>query len=162
MTPLVVGLAFVPYGIGLFIGPLITAPLVQLRPRLLSIGMGIQVTFYAMIGILVAMGTDGRLLTLVVFLAGLGQGIAFPRLYATVLGDVPPAQAGVAAAITNTALQVGAAVSVAGIGALFFSVLGEATSERAYAHAFAIAQWTVSAGLFLAMLIAIPRTRSWG
>jgi MFS family permease len=160
LTPLAVGLAIVPYGIGLFIGPLISAPLVSLRPRLLPIGMGIQVAFYTMVGILVALGIDGMPLTAAVFMAGLGQGIAFPRLFATVLGDVPPAQAGVAAGITNSALQIGAAVSVAAIGSLFFLVLGGRTGERAYAQAFAIAQWAATAGLFAAMIIAIaPRRR---
>ncbi len=159
MAPLQVGLAIVPYGVGLFIGPLISAPLVALRPKLLAIGMGVQVTFYALIGLLVAIGIAGIPLSAAVFLAGLGQGVAFPRLFATVLGDVPPAQAGVAAGITNSALQIGAAVSVAAIGSLFFVVLGGRTGERAYAHAFAIAQWTATAGLFLAMLIAIPPRR---
>ncbi len=159
MAPLQVGFAIVPYGLGLFIGPLISAPLVTLRPKLLAIGMGVQVTFYAFIGLLVAMGITGIPLSGAVFLAGLGQGVAFPRLFATVLGDVPPAQAGVAAGITNSALQIGAAVSVAAIGSLFFVVLGGRTGERAYAHAFAIAQWAATAGLFLAMLIAIPPRR---
>jgi MFS family permease len=159
MAPLQVGLAIVPYGIGLFIGPLISAPLVSLRPKLLSIGMGIQVTFYTLIGVLVALGIDGTALSAAVFLAGLGQGIAFPRLFATVLGDVPPAQGGVAAGITNSALQIGAAISVAAIGSLFFTVLDGGTGERAYAHAFAAAQWTATAGLFLAMLIALPPRR---
>jgi MFS family permease len=156
MAPLEVGLAIVPYGVGLFLGPLMSAPLVSLRPKLLAIGMGIQVTFYTLVGVLVALGIEGLPLSAVVFLAGLGQGVAFPRLFATVLGDVPSAQAGVAAGITNSALQIGAAISVAGIGSLFFMVLGGGTGERAYAHAFAIAQWTATAGLFLAMLIAIP------
>jgi MFS family permease len=159
LAPLEVGLAIVPYGAGLFIGPLISAPLVRLRPRLLSIGMGIQVTFYTLVGALVAFGVDGVPLSAAVFLAGLGQGVAFPRLFATVLGDVPAAQGGVAAGITNSALQIGAAISVAAIGSLFFMVLGGATGERAYARAFSVAQWTATAGLFLAMLIAIPPRR---
>jgi MFS family permease len=159
LAPLEVGLAIVPYGIGLFIGPLISAPLVTLRPKLLVTGMAIQITFYLMIGALVALGVDGTPLTAAVFLAGLGQGTAFPRLFATVLGDVPPAQVGVAAGITNSALQIGAAVSVAAIGSLFFIVLDGRTGERAYAHAFAVAQWAATAGLFVAMLIAIPPNR---
>jgi MFS family permease len=159
MSPLDVGLAIVPYGVGLFLGPLISAPFVRLRPKLLAMGMAFQVTFYTLIGVLVALGIDGPPLSAVVFLAGLGQGVAFPRLFATVLGDVPPAQAGVAAGITNSALQIGAAISVAAIGSLFFTVLGSGTGERAYAHAFAAAQWTATAGLFVAMLIAIPRRR---
>ncbi len=159
MAPLQVGLAIVPYGVGLFVGPLISAPLIRLRPRLLSIGMGIQVSFYTLVGLLVADGIDGPPLSAAVFLAGLGQGVAFPRLFATVLGDVPPTQGGVAAGITNSAMQIGAAVSVAAVGSLFFVVLGHATGERAYAHAFSIAQWTATAGLFLAMLIALPPRR---
>lgn len=159
MAPLEVGLAIVPYGIGLFIGPLISAPLVRLRPRLLSIGMAIQVAFYALIGLLVALGIDGMPLTAAVFLAGLGQGVAFPRLFATVLGDVPSAQAGVAAGITNSALQIGAAISVAAIGSLFFMVLGGAAGQRAYGHAFSIAQWAATTGLFVAMLMSLPSRR---
>jgi MFS family permease len=159
LTPLGVGLAIVPYGIGLFAGPLVSAPLVRMRPRLLSIGMAIQVTFYFVVGALVAAGIDGPALTAAVFLAGLGQGVAFPRLFATVLGDVPAAQGGVAAGITNSAMQIGAAISVAAIGSLFFMVLSGQTGERAYAHAFSIAQWTATAGLFIAMLIALPPRR---
>lgn len=159
MAPFEVGLAIVPYGIGLFLGPLVSAPLVRLRPRLLSIGMAIQVSFYTMVGLLVALGVQGLPLTAAVFFAGFGQGVAFPRLFATVLGDVPAAQGGVAAGITNSAMQIGAAISVAVIGSLFFMVLGGATGERAYAHAFSIAQWAATAGLFLAMLLALPPGR---
>jgi MFS family permease len=165
VPPLETGLAIVPYGIGLFIGPLISAPLIRLRPFLLAIGMGIQVSFYIVIGVLVAVGIDGWPLSASVLLAGFGQGVAFPRLFASVLGDVPASQAGVAAGITNTALQIGAALSVAVIGSLFFTILRHASldhigNERAYAHAFSIAQWTLTGGLFIAMLIAIPRPRS--
>jgi MFS family permease len=159
LAPLEVGLSIVPYGVGLFVGPLISAPMISLRSKLLSIGMAIQVTFYTIVGLLVALGIDGIPLSASVFLAGLGQGVAFPRLFATVLGDVPAAQAGVAAGITNSAMQIGAAISVAAIGSLFFMALGGRTGERAYAHAFAIAQWTATAGLFVAMLITIPPRR---
>jgi hypothetical protein len=38
-------------------------------------------------------------------------------------------------------------------------VLDGGTGERAYAHAFSVAQWTATAGLFLAMLITIPPRR---
>jgi sugar phosphate permease len=107
----------------------------------------------------VAAGIVGAPLSAAVFLAGLGQGIAFPRLFATVLGDVPPAQAGVAAGITNSALQIGAAVSVAAIGSLFFAVLGGRSGADSYGWAFAVAQWAATAGLFIAMLLALPRRR---
>jgi MFS family permease len=160
VAPLQTGLAIVPYGIGLFLGPMVSAPLVRLRPKLLAIGMSVQVTGYALIGALVWYGVAGMSLAAVVFLAGFGQGVAFPRLFNTVLAEVPPHQGGVAAGILSSALQVGAAVSAAGIGSLFFAMLDGGSGERAYAHAFAIAQWALTSALFAATLIAIPpRTR---
>ena len=159
VPPLWTGLAIVPYGVGLFLGPISTAHLIRLRTRLLSIGMAIQVSFYTVVGLLVWEGIDGVWLSCSVFLAGFGQGIAFPRLFNTVLGDVPAAQAGLAAGILNSALQVGASISAALIGGLFFSVLGDGGGERAYGHAFAIAQWTLTGALGVAALIAIPPRR---
>jgi len=156
VEPLWTGLTIVPYGIGLFLGPIATARLVRLRPRLLSIGMGFQVLFYAVVGGLVWEGADGRVLSEAVFCAGFAQGVAFPRLFNTVLGDVPPDQAGLATGILNSALQVGASISTAAIGTLFFTVLADGTGERAYAHAFAIAQWTLTLALLAAALIAVP------
>ena len=156
VEPLWTGLTIVPYGIGLFLGPIATARLVRLRPHLLSIGMGFQVLFYAVVGGLVWEGADGRVLSEAVFCAGFAQGVAFPRLFNTVLGDVPPDQAGLATGILNSALQVGASISTAAIGTLFFTVLADGTGERAYAHAFAIAQWTLTLALLAAALMAVP------
>ena len=159
LDPLHTGLAIAPYGIGLFLGPLVSANWVRPRPKLLAIGMGIQVTGYAAVAALVAWGADEPPLLSAVFIAGFGQGIAFPRLYNTVLGQVPAHQAGLAAGIVNSALQVGASVSAAAIGSLFFTLLGSAQGERDYGFAFAMAQMTLTAALFAAMLIAIPRRR---
>jgi predicted MFS family arabinose efflux permease len=158
--PLHTGLAILPYGIGLFVGPLVTAPLpARLRPWLLTIGMVIQVAGYAAVAAVVALGMDGAPVVATVLLAGFGQGIAFPRLYNTALGDVAPHQAGVAAGVLNSALQIGAAISVAAIGSLFFAVLGAGSGRDTYAHAFAIAQVATSCVLFAALLLSIPRRR---
>lgn len=155
--PLFTGLAILPYGIGLFVGPLVTAPLARLRPWLLSIGMAIQVAGYAGIAAVIVAGHDGWPVVLAVLVAGFGQGIAYPRLFNTTLGDVAPQQAGVAAGVLTSTLQIGAAVSVAGIGSLFFAVLGEGTGRDAYAIAFGVAQASVSFALLLATLLSIPR-----
>jgi MFS family permease len=158
--PLYTGLAILPYGIGLFVGPLVTAPLpAWLRPWLLTIGMGVQVIGYAAVAVTVALGFDGWPVMLTVLLAGFGQGIAYPRLFNTVLGDVTPQQAGVAAGVLSSALQIGAAISVASIGSLFFAVLGKGTGQDAYAHAFGVAQGATTAALLLALLLSIPGRR---
>ncbi len=157
--PFRTGLALLPYGIGLFLGPLASGRFERLRPKMLAIGMAIEVFGYGATGVAVALGLASWIVALMVLLAGFGQGVAFPRLYNTVLGDVPSAQAGLASGIINSAMQVGSAVSVAAIGSLFFSVLEAGGGERAYAHAFAIAQGTLTLALFAAMLIAIPPRR---
>jgi hypothetical protein len=154
--PLHTGLAILPYGAGLFIGPLASGPLVaRLRHALLPIGMGIQVAGYAATGVAIWYGYDGSPVFLAVLVAGFGQGIALPRLYNAALGDVPPHQAGVAAAVINSALQIGGAISVAAVGSLFFTVLDAETGRAAYAHAFGIAQAATTLALFASMLLSI-------
>ncbi len=156
--PLFTGLAFLPYGIGLFVGSMATAPLpARLRPHLLSIGMVIEVIGYAAIGAGVAYGVTPWLVTLAVFVAGIGQGIALPRLYNVALGRVPPDKAGVASGVINSMLQIGASVSVAAVGSLFFGALGGAHGESAYAHAFGVAMIAVVAALGLATLATMLR-----
>ncbi len=156
--PLFTGLAILPYGIGLFVGPLITGPLVRLRPWLLTIGMAIQVAGYAGVAAVIAAGYDGLPVVLTVLLAGFGQGIAYPRVFNVTLGDVRPHQAGVAAGVLSSALQIGAAISVAAIGSLFFIVLGRGSGRDAYADAFGIAQTATSTALLIAMLLSVPRS----
>jgi predicted MFS family arabinose efflux permease len=164
--PLYTGLTILPYGVGLFIGPLVTGHLVRLRPWLLTLGMMIQVTGYASVAVVILLGFDRWPVTVTVFLAGFGQGIAYPRLFNTALGDVPPQQAGVAAGVLTSALQIGAAISVAAIGSLFFAVLGHGVGRDAYARAFGVAQAATSAALGIAMLLSIPTkgsaSRGWG
>jgi EmrB/QacA subfamily drug resistance transporter len=158
--PLHTGLAILPYGAGLFIGPLVSAPLVRrLGNALLPIGMGIQVAGYAATGLAIWCAFDGWPVFLAVLVAGFGQGIALPRLYNAALGDVPPQQAGVAAAVINSALQIGGAISVAGVGSLFFAVLGGGTGLAAYANAFGIAQAATTLALFASMLLSISSRR---
>jgi EmrB/QacA subfamily drug resistance transporter len=158
--PLHTGLAILPYGAGLFVGPLVSAPLVRrLGNALLPIGMGIQVAGYGATGLAIWSGFDGWPVFLAVLVAGFGQGIALPRLYNAALGDVPPQQAGVAAAVINSALQIGGAISVAGVGSLFFAVLGGGTGHTAYAHAFGVAQAATTLALFTSMLLSISSRR---
>ena len=154
--PLHTGLAILPYGIGLFFGPLASTPLVpRLRHALLPIGLAIQVAGYGATGAAIWLGWDGWPVYLAVLAAGFGQGIALPRLYNAALGDVPAPQVGVASAVINSALQIGGAVSVAGIGSLFFAMLRGGSSHAAYAHAFGIAQAATTLALFASMLLSI-------
>lgn len=157
--PLQTALAIVPYGIGLVFGPLAGALLQRFHARLLALGMLVQVTGSAALAVTAALALAGWPATLAVFVAGFGQGVAFPRLSTMARGDVPPHQAGLASGVINAGLQVGGAVSVAAIGTLFFALLGRAADERADAHAFSVAQAALTRAPFVAMLPAVPRRR---
>jgi hypothetical protein len=122
---------------------------------LLGVGMAIELAGYASITAGGFVLLDGWPLAAVIFIAGFGQGIAMPRLFNTVLGNVPPAHAGLAAGFVNSSLQAGAAISVAAIGSLFFAVLGEGGSAAAYGHAFGWAMVALVAALAVALLIAV-------
>jgi MFS family permease len=156
MDPLATGIAILPYGIGLFLGPLASTPLpLRLRPHLLGIGMAIEVAGYAAIMLAGFTLLEGWLLSAMIFVTGFGQGIAMPRLFNTVLGNVPPAQGGLASGFVNSSLQAGAAISVAAIGSLFFAVLGTDTGAAAYGRAFGWAMAAQVAALAAALLIAV-------
>jgi EmrB/QacA subfamily drug resistance transporter len=160
MDPLATGIAILPYGVGLFLGPLASTPLPLLvRPYLLGIGMVIEVLGYASIMVAGFAQVEGGLLPVLIFITGFGQGIAMPRLFNTVLGEVPNAQAGLAAGFVNSSLQAGAAIAVAAIGSLFFAVLGDGTGPAAYAHAFGWAMVAQVAALTAALAIAVLPAR---
>jgi EmrB/QacA subfamily drug resistance transporter len=156
LDPLATGIAILPYGVGLFIGPLVSTPLpLRLRPHLLAIGMSIEVAGYAAIMVSGFTLLDGWRLAALIFVTGFGQGIAMPRLFNSVLGEVPPAQAGLASGFVNSSLQAGAAISVAAIGSLFFAVLGSGHGAAAYGHAFGCAMIAQVAVLLAGLLIAV-------
>jgi predicted MFS family arabinose efflux permease len=68
-----------------------------------------------------------------------GQGFLQPSTVRIVLTEVGPEKAGLAAGVITSTLQVGAAVGVAAVGSVFFSVLGKQTTAIAYSDAFASA-----------------------
>ena len=154
--PLHTGLAILPYGAGLFVGPLASGPLVaRLRHALLPIGMGIQVAGYGATGLAIFSGlTAGRCSWPCWWPA---SARASPCRGCTTRRSKTCRrhQAGVAAAVINSALQIGGAVSVAAIGSLFFTVLGGRTGHAAYANAFGIAQAATTLALFASMLLSI-------
>jgi EmrB/QacA subfamily drug resistance transporter len=65
-------------------------------------------------------------------LAGLGMGCVVSSMYPFVLADVPLAEAGAASGIVNAVNQIGGALGIAGIGAVFFSALGDAVERTGY------------------------------
>jgi MFS family permease len=155
------GLAILPYGLGCLIGALITT---WFRPRLrvhqFAIGMGLELCGYAGIMLCVGAAVEHWLLVAMLFLGGFGQGVAMPRVVNMVMSAVPTSHGGLAAGILNSTLQIGAAVSVAVIGSIFYEVLGTGTGPVAYAHALQVAMEAIVAVFTVTLVLGLlPQRR---
>ena len=158
--PLAAGLAVLPYGIANFLGPLLATRFpAALRPRLFAIGMALEVFGYVAVAICAAMQSNGWVLFLLLFATGFGQGLAMPEMINTILGDIPHQDTGLAAGTMNSALQLGAAVSVSAVGGLFFAVLGNGTTAADYGHALGIAMGSQVVALTSSMLLGLWTAR---
>jgi DHA2 family methylenomycin A resistance protein-like MFS transporter len=89
------------------------------------------------------------LLTAGLLLWGVGMALLTPAVVAAALCAVPPAMAGVASGINNTARQAGGAVGIAAFGAL----AGPADQVPGFLSGFHVAG-LVAAGLYLAATLA--------
>ncbi|HEY1503887.1 MAG TPA: MFS transporter [Stellaceae bacterium] len=153
---LAAGLAVLPYGVANFIGPMLaTRAGPRLRRWLFGLGMAAQIVAYGSVGLCAATQTGGVLLFLALFIGGFGQGVAMPEMIHFILGDIPPKDTGFAAGAMNSTLQIGSAISVAGIGSLFFTILGNDTSPSAYGHALGIAMAAICVALIGSLLLGL-------
>jgi hypothetical protein len=82
-----------------------------------------------------------------------------PSTVRIVLTAVEPGQAGLAAGVVTSTLQVGAAVGVAAVGSVFFTVLGQQATARAYGNAFASVLAVAAFLQVLGMLLATRMNR---
>ena len=103
-------------------------------------------------------GTSHGLLVVAYVIFGVGFGAVNPPITNTAVSGMPPAQAGVAAAIASTSRQVGASLGIAIIGAVAVS---GATSPRALAAAGHVGWWIIAGGGLLVALLGAVTTSSW-
>lgn len=145
LNALTAGLLFLPFGVGFLIGPLLTPYLRRFVGNYLSaIGMVCETLGLAGLAGLIAhtmMGSAPAMLPLAVllFITGLGQGLAMPTLVRMVTGRVAPAFSGMIAGVTSSTLQISTALSVAVIGGIFYSMLDTGRSGANITHAFIVA-----------------------
>jgi MFS family permease len=71
---------------------------------------------------------------------GIGMGMVFVPLFDIVMAGVTPQEMGSASGVLQSVNSLGMALGVAGIGAIFFALLGPARSPRAFVHP---AEWTL-------------------
>ncbi|WP_051970745.1 MFS transporter [Kitasatospora azatica] len=78
-------------------------------------------------------------------LTGLGNGLTMPPLMGSILAGIAPQRIGAASGVLTTTQQFSGAIGVAGVGAVFFAVLGSRTDAAGYAAAAEAAMWCVTA-----------------
>ena len=155
-TSLASGIGILPFAFGFFAGTLRSAKLyARVGNHILSIGFGLLAGGFAITAAALYAGLGPGIIFYVgLICAGVGQGLLQPSTVRIVLAEVEPEQAGLAAGVVTSTLQIGAAVGVAAVGSVFFAVLGQQAGAVAYGNAFACAL-AVAAGLqILGMLLA--------
>ena len=159
------GLIFLPFGVGFLIGPLLTPFLRRFAGNYLSaIGMGCETSGLAGLAGLIAntmTGTPPPMLplALLLFVTGLGQGLAMPTLVRMVTGRVAPEFSGMIAGVTSSTLQISTALSVAIIGGIFYSMLENGRSGANITHAFIVALLTMAVCLAMGAGLSIRLIR---
>ncbi|MDQ3809139.1 MAG: MFS transporter [Chloroflexota bacterium] len=143
-SPLRAGLAVIPFSIAAAIGSAISVPAAPRVGRLvLQAGVA---TFIVGLGLLAATMHDAgaavslRSLVLPLATTGLGMGLVVAPLVDVILAGVHGRDAGAASGVLNATGQLGQAIGIAAIGALYFAVLGRAT-PAAYAQALERTLW---------------------
>jgi EmrB/QacA subfamily drug resistance transporter len=153
-SPLSAGLRMLPWTAM----PLLVAPLagrlsdkVGTRPFMV-LGMLLQTLGLGWIAANAAVDMSYGSMVLGFVVAGVGMAMCFPTVASTVMGSVPPKEAGVAAGTNNAMRQLGGVFGVAIVAAVF-AANGSFASPQTFVDGFTPALW-VAASLSLVGLVA--------
>jgi len=164
-TPLMSGLAVTPFALGSafaasFGGRVVT----DAGRRIVIVGLAVVITGLAATDLAVALFDGNQTLigwaiAVPLTVAGVGSGLVIAPNRTLTLADVPVHRGGVAAGVLQVGQRIGAALGIASVGAVFFSVQAQAGS---WAHGL---QWSLGAAICfvvvaLALGIADYRRRS--
>ncbi|MCW2887999.1 MAG: hypothetical protein QOE54_4411 [Streptosporangiaceae bacterium] len=131
-SPLQICVAIVPLALGAFLAGPFAARLSHRygAPRVVQIGMLLEVTAVLAIGLTTHAGTTGFDLAPWMLVYGAGLGLTSAQLTNVSLGDVPAARSGQASGTQSTARQIGSALGIALIGTVFATSLGHVMHQR--------------------------------
>ncbi|MDH5372435.1 MAG: MFS transporter, partial [Acidimicrobiia bacterium] len=131
-TALRTGVLFAALAAGAFVGgPSAAALAHRFGPRwVVTTGMGIEAFSIGLIALTISPDVGGWTLAPVLFLYGIGVGLATAQLTSVILGDVPPGDSGQASGMQSTFRQVGSALGIALIGTLLAVNLSTFTEEE--------------------------------
>ncbi|GGA09225.1 MFS transporter [Dyella caseinilytica] len=155
------GLATLPFTIGYFCGSMLASRMITtLGNRTLPLSCTLQAVGFGIVVAAITHSLPQSTLLPGILLAGLGFGIAMPSLIRVVISSVDALHAGLASGMVITALQISAALGVAIIGGVFYSVLNKQQTLHAYAHAFATSLSCNVAALVVIILLSLALGRS--
>jgi predicted MFS family arabinose efflux permease len=167
-SPTRASLTFAPFSVGYLAASVAGVRLARrFGSRVIVVGAGLMAAALAVFVILArlrGLGLSQAELMAVLLGYGVGQGLAMPALIGAALSRVPAAEAGSAAGVLTTAQQVAFSLGVAGIGSVFFAVLGDAPSPGQHAVAVG-ASLLCNVGLLLLtclLAFALPRSMAGG
>lgn len=160
MGPVGAGLVLLPLSLSAFFvaaasGKLLhgASPRITIGGGLLLIGAGALLQ-----GWLLDAGDGWTALVAGMVVTGVGVGLISPALAAAAMGAVPPARAGMAGGALNTARQLGMALGIAVLGAVFQSGLADGLAGSGQPHGTAE---TLAGGGAGQLLHAAPGARHW-
>src|SRR2546430_2752341 len=127
--PLTAGLAMAPWALGTAIGAALSGAVLGPKFGRPVIHGGLVVMIAGLVGTWYTLErygvtTSAWALAPAIFVAGLGMGLVLAPLFNVILAGVEDHEVGTASGVINAVQQLGAAVGVAVVGTLFFSLLG--------------------------------------
>ncbi|MBO0844354.1 MAG: DHA2 family efflux MFS transporter permease subunit [Nocardioides sp.] len=153
------GLTMLPFSLGAFVGTAISVPLgMKLGKVVMVTGAGLQsaATVWVLAGVHgqgSSLSTWDLLPALVV--DGIGLGLLVVPLVDVALATIPTGEAGAASGAYGTVQQVGAALGVAVVGTVFFSVVGTSYDAASLRSGLLTACWVAAGGYALAALASL-------
>jgi MFS family permease len=151
---LAAGLAILPLGIGQLLGPTCGIRLSRwLGSSAATFGMSLEALGLVLAAGAVAIGRPSWL-SLPLLVVGIGQGIALPALVRLNVDLVEPRWAGLAAGMVSAAMQLGAALSVALVGGVFFSLAPDGAGVEDVASGFAAACLMIASAMAIAAVLS--------
>jgi EmrB/QacA subfamily drug resistance transporter len=128
------------------------------RPSLMLSGMALTVSALMLTGLTDTTSYSWLIASYVIF--GTGFGLVNPPITNTAITGMPPAQAGVAAAIASTSRQVGSSLGIAVIGVAATSGIRDSLAHG-LAHASHAGWWIITGCSVVVLVLGIVTTSSW-
>lgn len=160
MGPVGAGLALLPMSLAGFLVAAASGKLLHGASPRITIGGGLLLIAAGALlqGWMLDAGDGWTALVPGLAVTGVGVGLISPALAAAAMGAVPPARAGMAGGALNTARQLGMALGIAVLGAVFHTGLADGLAGSGQPHGTAAA---LAGGGAARLLETVPGAGSW-